>query len=51
MSEINELRCGILLGSVALASSFIVPPMAAIAAEPAGKSLRVSAEASPSRRG
>jgi non-heme chloroperoxidase len=33
MSEINEMRRGILLGSVALASSFIVPPMAAIAAQ------------------
>jgi len=30
MSEINELRRGILLRSVALASSFIVAPMAAL---------------------
>ncbi len=38
MSDVNEMRRRILLGSVATAASFAVPPLAALAARPKGDS-------------
>jgi non-heme chloroperoxidase len=37
MSEVDEMRRGILIGSVAMAASLAVPPMAAVAAERKGE--------------
>src|SRR5215813_11190909 len=36
MPEVNEMRRSVLLGSAAVAASFVVPPMAALAAQPKG---------------
>src|SRR5262245_8548414 len=37
MSDINEMRRHLLIGSAALAASFAIPPVAALAAEPVGE--------------